>query len=479
VRAGPPRRLTSDAREYGSLRWLPNGSGLVATVERDPELDDLFYFGDIARIALDGTGAEILTGPETADYGPLPSPDGQWIAYLSQPVEELGTANVEVWLRPAAGGDPRLLTAELDRHATNIQWAADSWSLYALVPDRGRVDLRRVRIEGGPVQAVLTGDRTLLSYDISPDGQRAAFVASTDRNPADLFVANLPEGAEQRLTEVNASWLAQRRLGEAEEFWFDSADGTPIHGWIVKPPGFAASQAYPLALEIHGGPHAMWGRHEHTMWLEWQALAARGYLVFACNPRGSDGYGEAFRAGAINAWGEADLPDLQAGISLLLSRGMADPERMAVTGGSYGGFMTAWVISHDPRFRAAVAQRGVYDMIGFYSTTDIPRFTEREFGAAPWEDPLSLWQGSPLAHVEQIDTPLLLIHSDRDFRAPIPTAEGLFVALRRLQRRVELVRYPREGHELSRSGEPKHRVDRMTRILDWFDRFCQPSDTDE
>ena len=209
------------------------------------------------------------------------------------------------------------------------------------------------------------------------------------------------------------------------------------------------------------------------MWHEWQVLAARGYLVLACNPRGSDGYGRDFRASLIQHWGEADLGDLMSGVDQVVARGLADPERLFITGGSYGGFMTAWVIGHDQRFRAAVAQRGVYDLISFYSTSDIPLLTEWEFDANPWEHTELLWRYSPLAYVENIHTPLLLIHSENDFRAPIPAAEGLFVALRRLKREVEMVRYPRDGHELSRSGEPKHRVDRLERIAGWFDRHLE------
>jgi dipeptidyl aminopeptidase/acylaminoacyl peptidase len=306
------------------------------------------------------------------------------------------------------------------------------------------------------------------------------FVASTDRVPWDLYVAALPQptGAssqERRLTQVNDDWLAAeaKTLGSVEDLWFESADGTPIQGWIVKPPDFDAKATYPLVLSIHGGPHVMWSRHQATMWHEWQVLAASGYIVFACNPRGSDGYGRDFRAALLRRWGEADLPDLLAGVDAVIARGYVDPERLVLTGGSYGGFMTAWVIGHSDRFKAAVAQRGVYDLSGFFSTSDIPLLTEWEFASAPWEDPQLLWKHSPLAHVEGIHTPLLLIHSENDFRAPIPTAEGLFVALRRLGRVAELVRYPRDGHELSRSGEPRHRVDRLDRIVDWFDRYVK------
>jgi len=468
--AGPPRRLTADARDYSEPRWMPDGSALLATVNRLPDTDDLFYYTDIVRVPLDGGETHLLSGPGTADHNPRPSPDGQWIAYNSLPVAEYSTANARLLLIPAAGGEPRLLSAELDAHPRDVRWLPDGRRLCFLVNDRGRTDLRCVSIDGGPVETLLTADREMLAYDLSPDGLCAAFVASTDRAPWDLYVAALDGSGERRLTEANGPWLSKRSLGDVEDLWFESSDGTPVHGWLVKPPDFDSTRRYPLLLSIHGGPHVMWSRHEPTMWHEWQLQAARGYVVLACNPRGSDGYGRDFRAELYSHWGEADLPDLLAGLEKVVGFGYVDPERLFVTGGSYGGFMTAWVIGHDRRFRAAVSQRGVYDLISFYGTSDIPLLTEWEFDAVPWQDPQKLWAYSPLAHVEQIHTPLLLIHSENDFRAPIPAAEGLFVALRRLGREVEMVRFPRDGHELSRSGEPKHRIERLERIVGWFDR---------
>jgi dipeptidyl aminopeptidase/acylaminoacyl peptidase len=469
---GKPCRLTADGRNYADPRWLPDGSALLATVDRQPGTDDLFYYPDVVRVPLDGGDAQILTGPDTADHNPWPSPDGRWIAYNSLPAAELAIANADIKLIPAAGGEPRALTTGLDAHARDVRWAPDGQSLCFLVGEKGRIDLRRVPLDGGQVETLLTADREMLAYDLSPDGRRVGFVANTDRAPFDLYVADLEgDGREQRLTQVNADWLAGKTLGQVEDLWFESADGTAIQGWIVKPPGFDPGETYPLILSIHGGPHAMWSRHEPSMWHEWQVQAAAGYVVFACNPRGSDGYGRDFRAAALNRWGEGDLPDLLAGVEQVIAQGYVDPERLVVTGGSYGGYMTAWVVGHDDRFQAAVAQRGVYDLTSFYSTTDIPIFAEREFASPPWEDPQRMWNYSPLAYVEDIHTPLLLIHSENDYRAPIPTAEALFVALRRLKREVEMVRYPRDGHELSRSGEPKHRVDRLDRILAWFDRY--------
>ncbi len=471
-----PRRLTHDGRNYSDPQWMPDGNALLAVVSRLPGEDDLFYYPDLVRVPLEGNEPVLLTGTDTVDSGPRPSPDGRWIAYNSQPVANLSTANLEVKLLPAAGGEPRVLTAELDCHAADLAWMPDSRCVCFLALERGRVDLRCVSLEGGKVDTLLSAEREMEEYDLSPDGQQVGFVISTDRAPSDLYVAALDGSHERRLTEVNGDWLAAKTLGEVSDLWFESADGTPIQGWIIKPPGFDPAEKYPLILSIHGGPHVMWSRHERTMWHEWQVQAAQGYVVFACNPRGSDGYGQAFRAAALGRWGEADLPDLQAGIEQVISQGYVDPERLVVTGGSYGGYMTAWVIGHDDRFRAAVAQRGVYDLTSFYSTSDVPRLVEWEYAAAPWENPQLLWEYSPLAHVKNIRTPLLLIHSENDFRAPIPAAEGLFVALRRLGRDVEMVRYPRDGHELSRSGEPKHRIDRLDRIVDWFDKYVRDAD---
>jgi len=474
--AGKPRRVTEADRNYREPRWLPDGSALLAVAGRKPGEDDLFYYADLVRIPLASPGSpeELLTGPETDDTGPRPSPDGRWIAYLSVPVAELSAANVEIKLVPAKGerGEPRILTADLDAHASDIAWSPDSQSVCFLTGRQGRGELGRVSIEGGPVETLLSAEREILAYDLSPDGRRAGLVASTDRAPWDLYYAALDGSRDERLTKVNGGWLEDRVLAEVEDLWFQSTDGTRIQGWILKPPDVQPGPA-PLVLSIHGGPHVMWSRHSATMWHEWQLLAARGYLVLACNPRGSDGYGRDFRASLLHHWGEADLADLMSGVDELVARGLADPERLYITGGSYGGFMTAWVIGHDQRFKAAVAQRGVYDLISFYSTSDIPLLTEWEFDANPWEHSELLWRFSPLAYVENMHTPLLLIHSENDFRAPIPAAEGLFVALRRLKREVEMVRYPRDGHELSRSGEPKHRVDRLERIAGWFDRHLE------
>jgi len=288
-----------------------------------------------------------------------------------------------------------------------------------------------------------------------------------------VWAIDLKTKRERRLSGLNADFLERKRVQPVEELWHESDDGTEVQGWLIKPPGFRKDRKYPLAVEIHGGPHVMWSAAEATMWHEWQLLASAGYVVFFCNPRGSDGYGFAFKDAIHDDWGGPDMADILSGVDHVVKRGFVDERRLCVTGGSFGGFMTAWIVGQDRRFAAAVAQRGVYEMLSFYGTTDVSRLIEWEFDARPWEDPLKLWAAAPIAHAEKIQTPLLILHSENDFRVPIAGAEELFVALRKLGKTVKFVRFPEEGHELSRSGQPKRVVKRLEHILAWFEEHAK------
>lgn len=424
-------------------------------------------------------------------------------------------------------------SAAFDRVIEGFEWAEDGGSLVLRCPDRGAARLFRWNLDaalaGGDSSRAEMPDLDAIAWaraDMRPEvpgistlgafddglayvtsfamagGKLAATVAKPE-HPAELFVLDGDEAASaRRLTAVNAEILAERQLATTEELWFEAPDGAPVQGWLIRPPagadaanmedleGDGQSESSetaadpesksksdangdrpktPLVLEIHGGPHSMWGPGEPTMWHEFQILAAKGLAVFYCNPRGSNGYGRRHRMAIHNNWGFAEEQDFLWGIDAALARGGLDPERVVVTGGSYGGYMTAWLIARHDRFRAAVSQRGVYELVAFSGSTDIPRFTEEIFETPTWRDPARLWRHSPLAYVEGIHTPLLILHAEQDYRAPIIGAEQLFSALKRLGRKVTMVRYPREGHELSRSGEPKHRIDRLERIVGWFE----------
>ena len=469
-KAEKPRRLTDEDRVYDSLSWMPDGQAILATVNRDPESLGIAFPADIISIPIDGGEPQVVAGAEQNGTHslPKPSPDGRWIAYLTHSEERFAAQNAKIALAPTAGGEHILLTRDLDADVGSYRWHPDSQSIYLTYGWWGNVGISRVTLDG-QIEALVAGDRQVSSFDVGQES--LAYTITAPDIPADLFLADANGQSERRCTTVNADWLGERWLSTPEEIRYTMPDGVQVQGWVMHPPDFDPDQKYPLALEIHGGPHSMWW--DGTVWHEFQVLAGRGYVVFFCNPRGSDGYGQAFKDAIYGCWGEADADDILTGVNGIVQRGYIDENRLAITGGSYGGYMTAWIIGHDKRFAAAVSQRGVYNLSSFYGVTDIPRFIEAEFGVAPWEDVETLWKYSPIAYVEQIETPLLILHSDLDFRVPVSDGEQLFAALRRLKREVAFLRYPREGHELSRSGEPTHRIDRIKRIVDWFDRYTQ------
>jgi dipeptidyl aminopeptidase/acylaminoacyl peptidase len=253
-----------------------------------------------------------------------------------------------------------------------------------------------------------------------------------------------------------------------EEMNFQSFDGTQIQGWLMRPPGCSSDRKCPLILSIHGGPHGMYGWSFNA---SFQVYVARGYGVLYLNPRGSNGYGQKFSDGTFNEWGGGDYRDLMVGVDEALKRNnWINADHMAVTGGSYGGFMTNWIITQTPRFRAAVAVASLSNLVSFYSTSLYQDLIHAEFGGFPWDNFDVLWQWSPLRFVRQVQTPTLFIHGENDNDVHITQAEEMYMALKRLRVDTVLVRYPREGHGLR---EPKHRVDALERTLAWFDRYVK------
>jgi dipeptidyl aminopeptidase/acylaminoacyl peptidase len=473
-----PRRLTGGDVDYAPPIWSPDGTSVLTSATRDPESNTGWIYQDLFRVPLpapDQARAEPLplTGPGFSNSDPRPSPDGRLIAYLRLPEERITAQAPRLTVISNEGEQPYDVTPDFDRGINDFRWSPDGRALLFTAGDEGDTSIYQVSVAGGTPTAIVSGRREVLAFDVAHDGECIGFVACTPERPPDVYAAALDGSDERQLTDVNRKFLAQKQVMPAEEIWYTAPDGVEVQGWLVKPPDFDPSRTYPLAVEIHGGPHAMWGPSTMSMWHEWQCLAAQGYVVFYCNPRGSDGYGYAFRDAIHERWGESDMADILSGVDHVVGQGYVDPARLAVTGGSYGGFMTAWIVGHDQRFAAAVSQRGVYHLTSFFGSSDVPELIEGEFEARPWEAYERLWKYSPLAYVNEIQTPLLILHSEHDFRAPIPDAEHLFLMLRWLKREVEFVRYPREGHELSRSGEPRHRVDRLKRIVEWFDKYCK------
>ncbi|HEY0672821.1 MAG TPA: S9 family peptidase [Longimicrobiales bacterium] len=488
------QRITSGSFGNATPAWTPDGKSLVyaAAPPKGNYHADYEQDADLYIVAADGrgaprnltpggatglsaavagrAGARTTAGDVYTERNPRISPDGKWLAYARNRLgEHVTAANTELIVAEANGANPVCVNCTLDRDMQNYNWDQQG-RLYFTVTDRGGVHLYRSSQPNRPPQPLLTGPRGVLSFDVN--GSTIAWAEMSPELPSDVYAADLDGKQRRRLTTLNDSLLATVHVQPYEELWYKAPDGYPVQGWIVRPPGGATS-ATPLAVEMHGGPHVMWGPGEATMWLEYQSLAGAGYTVFFSNPRGSAGYGFEHKKAIHRNWGNLPMGDVLAGADTVLARGLADANKQVITGGSYAGYLTAWIIGHTTRFKAAVAQRGVYDMVSWWGMATTWRLYESEFASVPWEDPELAWKNSPIAYVDKIQTPLLLLHGEQDYRVGLGGVQTLFRMLKAQGKDTELVLYPREGHEVTRSGEPHHRVDHMSRIIEWFDRYLQ------
>jgi dipeptidyl aminopeptidase/acylaminoacyl peptidase len=492
-----PRQLTSGLYYDHAITFSPSGDEIAFISNHEPD-PDANNNSDIFAVDLHGETRQI-TQTKGCEYEPAWSPDGKWIAYTATKRDVTTIDSIaedaHVWVTNAAGSSRRELAAEQDRRARSPRWSADSRWIFFLAGDKGETIVFRVAAEGGrvhplslsPFRKVHPEDSTPLvarryqvgSFSLGGSRNPPIFIALTlsdTQSPAELWLVSLST-TTGILTDSNiAAPVSRHNEGlrrsldfvEPEEFKFKSFDGTQIQGWLMKPVGWRADRKYPLILSIHGGPHGMSG---YAFNPSFQVYAARGYAVLYLNPRGSSGYGQKFSDGTLNEWGGGDYKDLMAGVDEALRKfPWIDQNRIGVTGGSYGGFMTNWIITQTPRFKAAVSVASVSNLISFYSTSLYQDLIHAEFGGFPWDNYELLWQWSPLRYVKQAQTPTLFIHGEQDNDVHITQAEEMYTALKRRGVETVLVRYPREGHGLR---EPKHRVEALERTLAWFDRYLK------
>ena len=488
VPSGKAVQLTdSEVFDEWSPSFSPDGKTLVFCSNRSPDPDQDPEAIDLFLLPLGGGRMRRIKTPAGPKELPVFSPDGKRLAYLG--VEDKGAwwKNVGLWVVPLKGGRAADLLADHDLSASNWTlndiagipglspptWSKDGSRIFFQVSAQGSLSLFSIspeEPEKGPVP-VMDRAGALGDFSLDQEQTRTAFFWSDLRNPGEVAVKNLVSGRTRTLTGFNRRILSRVRLGRVEEIWFKGPDKNDLQGWIVFPPDFNPSGSYPSILEIHGGPMVQYG---HVFIHEVQFLAAQGYLVFLCNPRGSSGYGQAHTKAIWNDWGNKDFQDLMAMADLVQTRPYVDQKRMGVTGGSYGGFMTNWIIGQTDRFRAAVTQRCLTNLISFYGTSDFNWTFQFEFGnRPPWEDLENYWRQSPLKNIGQAKTPTLIIHSEQDMRCPIEQGEQLFVALKKLGVETEMVVFPEESHELSRAGRTDRRIDRLNHILRWFDKHLK------
>lgn len=486
----PPRNLTPGDHQHHGIAWAPDSSAIVTSSQRHDSWD-LDLATDLYLVALDeaGDGVTALTAQTGVYASPAVSPDGAVVAFLGADDPSTYPQNVSVGVMPLDGhraGPHRWVSSALDRTFEPTAgsrapvWQPDG-SLLATAEDAGETHLWRVRTDGTAPERLTGGPITIKGFDAAA-GTVAVVVGSVD-GVSDVAVLRA-NGALARLTDFAERYRAAARPQGWERFGVPTADGTAhVDAWIMRPAEFDPSVRYPVLLNVHGGPHTQYGE---TMFDEAQIQAAAGFVVVMCNPRGSSGreqsWGQAImgpghRTAPGTGWGSVDVDDVLAVLDhTLATYGFCDPARVGMLGGSYGGFMATWLAArHGERFRAICSERAVNNMLSEEWSSDIGSSFRIEVGPSHIDDPDAYITISPVRWARDIRVPMLLIHSENDLRCPINQAEELFMALRLLRRDVTFYRFPGEGHELSRSGSPIHRVQRAEIILDWFAERLAPT----
>ncbi len=463
----------------------PDGKWIAFISNRRKDAEEKILYEDIYIIDKDGKREKKIKTPPGPKGSLTFSKDGKSIIYVGREHPELfyGWLKTGLWKVPIKGGDAFEITKGFDYPAEDLTIddrgigvalhpavSQDNKWVYYLFTIEGATRLVRFSLTGNNKHQEITGGRTSV-YNFSYFAPEFIAVASTaPDNPGDIFIY---QGKKiTRLTDLNKAYKKSHYISMPERINFKGYKGDKIEGWILKPYKFKKGKQYPLIVEVHGGPHMAYGM---TFFHEFQVLAGAGYVVFYSNPHGSQGYGEKFAGAIHNDWGGPDYKDIMKAVDILEKFPYINKNKMGITGGSYGGFMTNWVIGHTNRFKAAVTQRSVVSLFTMTGTSDYGYYTPKEFSGKPWwEDPELYWKLSPLKYVKNIKTPLRIIHSEADFRCPISEAEQLYTALKILKKKVDFIRFPEEPHGLSRHGKPKRRVKRLEFILEFFNEHLTP-----
>jgi dipeptidyl aminopeptidase/acylaminoacyl peptidase len=473
------RQLTDGDCEDDTPAWAPDGKRIVFGSLRgdtwDTDFNEALYE---LEVDAEGTEPKRLTGTDESAGSASFSPDGALVAYIHSPEDGTFPHHGQIAVMRPDGSDRRVLTASLDRQcapfpgAREPVWDGDRVAFG--VEDGGNVHVYRVPADGsGEPELLVGGEQSTGVYDLV--NGVLVYSATTHDRPPELFA-----GDGKRITSVADDFVGGRELAEVERFTATSADGTEVDAWLVRPPGFDEKRSYPTLLTVHGGPFSQYGT---GFFDEVQVYAGAGYCVLFSNPRGGSGYSEEWgrairgRPGGDEGpgWGSVDYEDLMGVVDTALEKfPFLDRERLGVLGGSYGGYMTSWIVGHTKRFKAALSERSVNNLVSAFGSSDLFWIFERQFGSSMWDDVDAWLEMSPATYARDIDTPLLVVHSETDLRCNIEQGEHLFILLRLLGKETEMLRFPAESHELSRSGSPVHRVLRFEAILEWFGRYLEP-----
>jgi dipeptidyl aminopeptidase/acylaminoacyl peptidase len=475
------KRVTEGSFSVTDPQWSPDGRWVAYTMSKggaqESSFTDISDERNTDLYVAPATGGAVrqLTANPGPDYAPRFSPDGKWLAYLSNSDPASWAAKTDLMLISTAAAEgnssadtaPRNLTGKYNDSVNGAaKWSPSGDALYASGAEGVYGQLLKIGVAGGEPKTIFASKGAYSGVDLSRDGSTLAFVFNDAKSPNDIWTASSAGRDARQLTNFNPG-LKEFALVPTEVIRWKAPDGLEIEGLLVKPLNYEQGKRYPLILQIHGGPYAQfaYGLNSRA-----QIFAANGYAVLLPNPRGSTGYGNKFTTANIGDWGGKDYQDLMTGVDEVIKMGLADPERLAVMGGSYGGFMTFWVITQTNRFKAAIGHAGISDWYSFYGQSDIPGLMEYGFGGMPWTAREVYEKWSPVRYADRVKTPLMITHGEQDRRVPIAQAEQYYRALRKRGVETVFVRYPREGHGIA---EPNHQIDLVRRQLEWFDKHLK------
>lgn len=468
---GTPRKLTSGDYSHSDPQWSADGKTIYFSAIRKPEAEYLRGDSEIYAVDLGTLKIKALTDRKGPDRGARISPDGKRIVYTGYDDKNYTSHLSNLYLMDSSGGNKQLLAEDLPNSPSNITWSYDSSGLFYLMREKGLSNLYLISLKGRTKK--LTDDTHYLSgISLAKNGQIVT-TRSTFYKPGCLVTFNLSYTKNIReIVDFNADILSNIKLGEVEEMWFQSPDGLDLQGWLIKPAEFKEGEKYPLLLWIHGGPWAMYTVRFNWAW---QNFAANGYAVLFMNPRGSTGYGQDFVNGIQFSYPGKDFDDLMAGVDAAIDKGFIDEKNLFVCGGSGGGVLTAWIVGHTDRFRAAVSMRPVINWHSFVGTTDGASWY-RQFQKFPWEDPMEYAVRSPLHYVANVTTPTMVMTGEADLRTPMSQSEEYYRALKMLKKETLLVRMPDEFHGWRR---PSHRLLQQLYLMAWFEKYRVKPDSNE
>ena len=462
--------ITKGFYRYNNIDFSPDGKSLIISGYVDSLVSpDRALENEIFTANTDGSNLKLLLGKSNMNYNSAKlSPSGKWLAFIYGSTSFVEVPQLALMNMNSTSKD--IITIPFDRNTNNITWSNDEKYIYFSAQSNGGQPLYRVNMDTKMVESLSDHNSGILSFDMA--GNKIVFTKTHVSDPSELYIADASMKNIKQVSNFN-EWVKEKKISMPEKKTFINEKGMTIEYWVMKPTNYLAGKKYPLLLDIHGGPSAMWGPGEASMWHEFQFFCSKGYGVVYCNPRGSGGYGKDFLRDNLNDWGTGPTKDVLTALDKTVAEGWADTSKLVVTGGSYAGYLVAWIIAHDHRFKAACSQRGVYDLATFFGEGNAWRLVPNYFGGYPWEPEVNatMVRESPITNVKNITTPYIIFHGENDRRTGFVQGEMMYRSLKVLGRPVEYVRHPGATHELTRSGDNRQRIDQMLRTYEFFERY--------